>query len=308
VPCTIYSVTEFEPPVVLTNVTKKFGPTTAVRSVSWAPQRGQVTALVGLNGAGKSTLMRVMTGLVKPTEGTISVALGTGRRRLSAMIEAPALFSGLTTRRNLDIHRVLTGSSAGDVAMAAGMAQIDDVMGRRTGSLSQGYRQRVAIAVAMLGDPDALLLDEPTNALDPEAIVHLRLLIRRVADRGTAVVVSSHQLRELEGTADALTLLHEGQVLYDGRFAQFIGPASLRIRARDDDGTRKLADLLRASRVPAEQTSEGIRAVPDLHQADDVAARVFTIAADAGIDLVELSHIAPTLEEAFHTAIAGARS
>ncbi|TVT61146.1 ABC transporter ATP-binding protein [Amycolatopsis rhizosphaerae] len=295
-----------ETPVVLTAVTKKFGSTTAVRAVSWAPRRGRVTALVGLNGAGKSTLMRVMTGLVKPTEGSVSVVRG--RRPLSAMIEAPALYKGLTVRRNLQIHRVLTGASRADAAEVTELTQIGDMLGRRVGALSQGYRQRLAIALALLGDPAVLLLDEPTNALDPEAIVHLRALIRGVAARNTAVVVSSHQLRELEGTADALTVLHDGQVLYDGPFTSFVGSPSLRVRALDPEGTRKLAELLPADGVRTDLRGEALHAVPDGQPVDDLARRVFAAAAEAGIDLVEVSHISPTLEEAFHTAISGARA
>ncbi|HEY4458910.1 MAG TPA: ABC transporter ATP-binding protein [Pseudonocardiaceae bacterium] len=298
---------ENDTPVVLDNVTKKFGATTAVRSVTWTPRRGQVTALVGLNGAGKSTLMRIMTGLIAPTEGSVSVAKRKDGRALSAMIEAPALFNGLTVRRNLNIHRVLTGADAPDVASVAKLAQVDEVLGRRAGALSQGYRQRVAIAQALLHAPDVLLLDEPTNALDPEAIVQLRSLIRTVADRGAAVIVSSHQLRELEGTADALVLLHDGQVRYDGPFASFVGPPTLRIRAAGPQDNTRLADVLRAEQIDARLGADGLRAEAG-SAADDTAQRIFTAAVKADIELVELTHLAPTLEEAFHTAIAGARS
>jgi ABC-type multidrug transport system ATPase subunit len=297
---------ENDTPVVLDNVTKRFGAATAVQSVSWAPRRGQVTALVGLNGAGKSTLMRIITGLIRPTEGSVAVTARKDARSLSAMIEAPALFNGLTVRRNLDIHRVLTGSDAADVAAVAELARVDQVLKRRAGALSQGYRQRVAIAQALLRSPAVLLLDEPTNALDPEAIVHLRGLIRTVAERGVAVVVSSHQLRELEGTADSLLLLHDGRVRYDGPFASFVGPPTLRIRATGDNNAR-LAELLRAQRIDIHVGSDELRAATET-AADDTAQRIFTTAVNADIELVELAHLAPTLEEAFHTAIAGARS
>jgi ABC-2 type transport system ATP-binding protein len=297
-----------ETSVVLANVTKKFGSVTAVRSVCWSPRRGQVTALVGLNGAGKSTLMRVMAGLIKPSEGSVTVAAEDERRPLSAMIEAPALFTGLTVRRNLGIHRILTGADRAEIESVAALAQVERVMPRRIRALSQGYRQRVAIAVALLRSPAVLLLDEPTNALDPEATAHLRVLIRRVADNGTAVIVSTHMLRELEGVADALIVLHDGQVLYDGPFASFVGPPRLRIRARDAEATDRLAARLQAEGILIEQVPDGIRATADEQHADRTAQRVFTTAARAGIDLVELGHITPTLEEAFHAAISGARS
>ncbi|GLY92554.1 ATP-binding cassette domain-containing protein [Actinoallomurus iriomotensis] len=297
-----------ESPVAVTGVTKKFRSATAVRSVSWSPQRGEVTALVGLNGAGKSTLMRVMTGLIKPTQGSVTVPAGQGRRPLSAMIEAPALFTGLTVRHNLRIHRILTGAYPDDVESVAALTRIEQVMSRRVRALSQGYRQRVAIAVALLGSPAVLLLDEPTNALDPEATADLRLMIRRIADRGTAVIVSTHMLRELEGVADTLAVLHDGQVLYDGPFTSFVGPPSLRVRAQDAEATARLTALLRDEGIPARQVTDGVRVPADGRDADRTARRIFTTAAASGIGLVELGHITPTLEEAFHAAISGARS
>ena len=299
---------ENDTPVVLDNVTKRFGSTAAVQSVSWTPRRGQVTALVGLNGAGKSTLMRIITGLIRPTEGSVTVTPGrNGGRALSAMIEGPALFNGLTVRRNLEMHRLLTGADAADVARVVELAQFGDVLERRAGTLSQGYRQRVAMAQALLHSPDMLLLDEPTNALDPEAIAHLRTMIRTVADSGTAVVVSSHQLRELEGTADALALLHGGCILYDGPFDSFVGPPTLRVRVAGADDIVRLAELLREKQIDAVQTEDGIRATAGT-VADAVAQQIFSTAVKADIELIELSHLAPTLEEAFHVAIAGARS
>ncbi|WP_285625751.1 ABC transporter ATP-binding protein [Actinoallomurus iriomotensis] len=295
-------------PVVVTDVTKKFGSANAVRSVSWAPRRGEVTALVGLNGAGKSTLMRIMTGLIKPMGGAVTVPAEQGRRSLSAMIEAPALFTGLTVRHNLRIHRILTGAHPDDVQSVATLTRIDQVMSRRVRALSQGYRQRVAIAVALLGSPAVLLLDEPTNALDPEATAHLRVMVRRIADRGTAVIVSTHMLRELEGVADTLTVMHEGQVLYDGPFASFVGPPSLRVRAQDAEAMARLTARLQDEGIAARQATDGVRVPADGRHPDRAAQRVFTTAVDAGIELVELGHITPTLEEAFHAAISGARS
>ena len=294
-------------PVVLEGVTKKFRKTTAVESLDWAPKRGQVTALVGLNGAGKSTAMRVMTGLIAPTEGWVTVDASPDRRTLSAMIEAPALFGGMSARRNLEIHRILTQAPAAQIDELAELVEIQDVMRKRVSTLSMGYRQRVAIAVALLGNPAVLLLDEPTNGLDPDAIRQLRRLIREVADRNTAVVVSTHQLRELEGTADALTLIHEGKIRYDGPFADFVGSPSLRVRALDDESTRSLAGLLKREHegVHVEQLEDRLRIASD-GSIDLLAAQIFDAAAGAGIKLVELGHVAPTLEEAFHAATSGA--
>jgi ABC-2 type transport system ATP-binding protein len=221
------------------------------------------------------------------------------------MIETPGLFAGMSVRRNLDIHRALTEADVAEIDEIAELVQIQEVMRKRVGTLSQGYRQRVAIGVALLGSPAVLLLDEPTNALDPDAILQLRRLIRRVAERNTAVVVSTHQLRELEGTADALTLIHKGQIRYDGPFADFVGRPSLRVRALDDAATSGLADMVKARGIRVEQSASGLRIATD-GSADLLAAQIFDVAAAAGIKLVELGHVAPTLEEAFHAATAGA--
>ncbi|MCC9309532.1 ABC transporter ATP-binding protein [Kitasatospora sp. RB6PN24] len=295
-------------PVVLSDLSKSFGSTRAVSSVTWSPKPGRVTALVGLNGAGKSTLMRLVTGLMRPGQGAVRIATGSDRRPLSAMIEAPALHTALTVRRNLRVHALLTGATAAETAEAAELAQVTHVLDRRVGTLSQGYRQRTAMALALLRRPEVLLLDEPTNALDPQAIAVLRTMIREVADQGCAVVVSTHQLRELDGVADDLTLLHSGQVLYDGPFDAFVGPAGLRIRAADQAATTRLAALMRADGLAAEQAPDGIRTPPNGRGADATAQHVFATAARAGIELVELSHLTPTLEEAFHSVISGARS
>lgn len=297
-----------EQPLTLVDVSKRFRSVTALRSVSWSPRRGQVTALVGMNGAGKSTLMRVMAGLIRPTDGSVTRTGSSEGRPLSAMIEAPALFKGLSVRRNLGIHRVLTGAGRSTVEQVGDLAQVRHVFPRRVAALSQGYRQRVAVAVALMGSPAMLLLDEPTNALDPEAITHVRALIRRVADSGIAVVVSTHMLRELEGVADALTVLHEGRIVYDGTFADFVGTPHLRVRVEESAAAHRLAGLLAAADISVEEQADGLRVPPGGQAIDDRARQVFGIAADAGIGLVELGHLAPTLEEAFHTAIAGVRS
>jgi ABC-2 type transport system ATP-binding protein len=252
--------------------------------------------------------MRLITGLMAPGRGTVQVATDPDRRPLSAMIEAPALHTALTVRRNLRIHALLTGATAAETTAAAELAQVTQVLDRRVGTLSQGYRQRTAMALALLRRPAVLLLDEPTNALDPEAIAVLRTMIRQVADQGCAVLVSTHQLRELEGVADDLTVLHEGRVIYDGPFDSFVGPAGLRIRATDPAATTRLAALLREDGMTAEQLPDGIRTTANGDPADATAQRVFAAASRAGIDLVELSHLTPTLEEAFHSAISGARS
>lgn len=298
--------------VGLERATKRFRAVTAVDEVSWAPTPGQVTALVGLNGAGKSTLMRLATGLVKPSSGAVRHSSGRSRRdrggrSWSALIEAPALHDGLSVRRNLAVHAALTRATRRQVDSVIDEADIRTVLAKRAGVLSQGYRQRVALAIALLANPQVVFLDEPTNALDPESILDLRRLIRSLADRGASVVVSSHLLRELDGVADLLLVMGAGRIVYDGSFASFVGPGSIRIRPVEPAHLIRLAALIGQLGHDAQLHDGAVSVTLDISGApgpDLVAADIAVAAAAEEILLLELAHLRPSLEERFHATIA----
>lgn len=294
--------------VVLEGASKRFRGVTAVDQVSWAPTPGQVTALVGLNGAGKSTLMRLAAGLVSPSSGTVrrSSDHAGGGRAWSALIEAPALHDALSVRRNLAVHAALTQASPDQVERVVADARIQTVMSKRAGALSQGYRQRVALAIALLANPQVVFLDEPTNALDPESIVDLRRLIRSVADRGASVVVSSHLLRELDGVADRLLVMGAGRIVFDGSFAAFVGPGSIRVRPLEPTHLLRLGTLIgqlghqTGVHDGAQSVQLDVSGVPG---PDLVASDIARAAATEDILLLELAHLRPSLEERFHATI-----
>lgn len=294
--------------LVIEQASKRFRGVTAVDQVSWVPVPGQVTALVGLNAAGKSTLMRLAAGLVRPSSGRVQHARdkpGCGRS-WSAMIEAPALHDALSVRRNLVVHATLTRASREQVEIVIDEARIRTVLTRRAGALSQGYRQRVALAIALLAAPCLLFLDEPTNALDPESILDLRRLIRSLADRGACVVVSSHLLRELEGVADRLLVMSAGRIVYDGTFTTFLGPGSIRVRPVDPANLARLGTVIRQLGHVAhlDDTAASVALAPEAPEPDRAAADIAHAAAAEDILLVELAHVRPSLEERFHATIA----
>ncbi len=203
----------------------------AVDGVGFHARRGQVLGLLGPNGAGKTTTLRALMGLLRPTSGQVLVfgePVTPGAHvlsRVGSFVEGPGLLPHLTGRGNLTSYWAATGrpeQEAGfeEVLAIAGLGSAVD---RRTRTYSQGMRQRLAIAQAMLGTPDLLVLDEPTNGLDPPQIAAMREVVRRYAATGRTVVVSSHLLAEVEQTCDHVVVMARGRVVADAGTADLVG-------------------------------------------------------------------------------------
>ncbi|GLW24882.1 alpha/beta fold hydrolase [Microbispora triticiradicis] len=211
-------------PLVVEGLTKSYpGGVKAVDGLSFRVGRGQVLGLLGPNGAGKTTTLRMLLGLVTPTAGTVRVF---GHRvtsgapvlsRIGAFVEGAGFLPHLSGAENLRLYWAATGRPAAEARLdeALDIAGLGDAVERRVRTYSQGMRQRLAIAQAMLGLPDLLVLDEPTNGLDPPQIHHLRGVLRRYAATGRTVVVSSHLLAEVEQTANRVVVIHRGRVIAD---------------------------------------------------------------------------------------------
>ena len=207
--------------IVVTGLRKRFGPTLALDGMSFTVEPGQVTGFVGPNGAGKSTTMRVILGLDAPDAGTALVG-GRAYRSLprpllvvGSLLDAGALQPGRTARNHLlwlAHSQGLTGARVDAVLEQAGLT---GVARRRAGGFSLGMRQRLGIAAAMLGDPPVLMLDEPFNGMDPEGIIWIRGFLRSLAAEGRAVLLSTHLMSELQGTADHVIVVGQGRVLAD---------------------------------------------------------------------------------------------
>jgi ABC-2 type transport system ATP-binding protein len=220
-----------DPPLVIQGLAKTYaGGFRAVKEVSFTVEKGVVLGLLGPNGAGKTTVLRMLMGLVRPSAGTISVfgePVGPGApvlARIGAFVEGPGFLPHLSGADNLRLYWAATGRPTADahVDEALEIAELGGAIDRRVGTYSQGMRQRLAIAQAMLGLPDLLVLDEPTNGLDPPQISTMRDVLRRYAARGRTVVVSSHLLAEVEQTCTHVVVMHRGEVVADGTVEEII--------------------------------------------------------------------------------------
>jgi len=220
-----------EPVVVIENLTKRFGEVTAVDQLSFTVERGQVYGLLGPNGAGKTTALRMLTGLERPSAGTThlfgtEVAPGCKELfRVGAMIEEAAFVPQLSGMTNLKLWWEAGGSRLrdADVDGALEVAGLGDAVHRKVKTYSQGMKQRLGFARALLSRPELLILDEPTNGLDPGEIREIRGLISRLTDHGATVLLSSHHLSEVEQTCTHVVVMNQGRLVADGTVSELIG-------------------------------------------------------------------------------------
>jgi ABC-2 type transport system ATP-binding protein len=209
--------------IEVSGLTKRFRDRTAVLDLSFTIGKGEVVGLLGPNGAGKTTTLRLVTGYLPPTSGTVRVAGHdvfeepfAARRRIGYLPEVPPLYDAMTVRGQLRFAAELKGVERrllpGEVDRVASLAGVDGVLDRLTSNLSKGFRQRVGIAQALLGDPDVLVLDEPTVGLDPIQIREMRDLVRSLGGRHT-VLLSSHLLPEVAMTCTKVLVLNGGRLV-----------------------------------------------------------------------------------------------
>jgi ABC-2 type transport system ATP-binding protein len=279
---------------------KRFGSVTALDGLSFTVTPGRVTGFVGPNGAGKSTTMRIVLGLDTADEGSALIgglpyrALRTPLRKVGALLDAGAVHPGRRGRDHLlwlaRSHR-LPVRRVEEVLDQVGLVE---AARRRVGGYSLGMRQRLGIAVALLGDPPVLLLDEPVNGLDPEGIRWIRGFLRSLAAEGRAVLVSSHLMGELEDTADHLVVIGRGRVIADTGVRELIAAASGdRVEVRTGDRTRAMTVLADAGARVA-TTGRDTLTVSRL-----AAERVVALLGDAGVAFSEVAAHRATLEEAY---------
>jgi ABC-2 type transport system ATP-binding protein len=215
------------------NLTKSYGPARAVDGLSFDVLPGRVTGFLGPNGAGKSTTMRMIMGLDRPSAGTVTVGgrpLGSIRRPLfevGAVLEARAVHGGRSAYNHLLCLAQSNGIARRRVDEVLELVGLDGVARRRTKGFSLGMAQRLGLAAALLGDPPVLLCDEPINGLDPEGILWIRTLLRRLAAQGRTVLVSSHLMSEMALTADHLIVIGQGRLIADAAIADIIAGSSV---------------------------------------------------------------------------------
>ena len=201
------------------HLTKRYGHRAVVENLSMTIYKGDIYGFIGKNGAGKTTLIRMVTGLAAPSDGSIQLfgsgSLLEGRRRIGTVIEAPAFYPGMTARENIVAFSKLQGlhdfSHTEDLLELVGLSHTGK---KKCRNFSLGMKQRLAIAIALIGDPELLILDEPTNGLDPEGMKEVRDLILKLnQEKGITVLVSSHILGELSKFATRYGIIHHGKLI-----------------------------------------------------------------------------------------------
>ena len=289
-PPTAFPAVAAAPPLVIRGLTKDYrAGFRAVDDLSFTVQRGRVLGLLGPNGAGKTTALRMITGLLRPDAGEIEIfgeRVVPGSRvltRVGCFIEGPGFLSHLSGRRNLELYWAASGRPRLEARFdeALEIADLGAAVERRVGGYSQGMRQRLAIAQAMLGMPELLILDEPANGLDPPQIFALRGVLRRYAETGRTVIVSSHLLGEVEQTCSDVVVMARGRLLAAGPVAELAGDTNeLTIEVTDVEGAlRAVGSLPGAAAVTLSPRS--IRVLPGDNPPESVAAAI--IAAEVGI-------------------------
>ena len=287
--------------IEVANVTKRYGEKVAVQDLSFTVRPGIVTGFLGPNGAGKSTTMRVILGLDAPDTGT---AIVNGRayrdfpaplREVGAMLEARAIHTGRSAYNHLLAMAQTHGIGRARVDEVLEIVGLTDVARRRAGGFSLGMGQRLGIASALLGDPATLILDEPANGLDPEGILWIRNLLKRLASEGRTVFLSSHLMAEIAQTAEQLIIIGRGKLIADTSVADILSEASRdsAVRVRSPQAA-ELARVLTADGGQVERP-----AADQLEVSGMTSAQVGTIAARHGFVLHELVAAQASLEDAF---------
>ena len=283
---------------------KQYGPHTAVDHVELHVPQGCVYGFIGPNGAGKSTTMKMLLGLIHPTAGRVRL-LGqelTEKSRLpllrqtGSLIESPAGYLHLTAQENLEIVADLKGVPHKDIGRVLDSVHLTQDRNRRVGQYSLGMKQRLGIAMALLGSPKLLILDEPTNGLDPAGIQEMRALIRNMpAATGATVLISSHLLGEMEQMVEQVGIIDHGHILFEGPLTELQRHSRGNVTLRLLDPA-KAAPILRANGLTAHSDS-CVVTLPPLQ--DALLADLVQKLAACGAGVVELTPRTKTLEEIF---------
>ena len=292
------------PPVAARGLVKRYGAIVAVDGIDLTVEHGDVFGFLGPNGAGKTTTLRMLLGLIRPTEGSAKLfgrdPLRLGARALdgvSGFVEGPRFYPYLSGRRNLRLLADFDGGLARSrIEEVLEIVELRDRAGDRVGGYSHGMRQRLGIAAALLRDPKLLLLDEPTTGLDPAGMRDMRDLVRRLAGEGITVLLSSHLLAEVEELCNRVAIIRSGSIVYEGPLEDLLATASngFVLRATDMEAAR-IACL-------AQTGIDGVELLDgELHfQADADAVAALSVALGrTGIGVTALVPQTASLEELF---------
>jgi ABC-2 type transport system ATP-binding protein len=292
--------------VVVQGLTKSFGPVLAVQNLSFTVEPGTVTGFLGPNGAGKTTTLRMLLGLVTPTAGHATINgqpfhhLGNPGRVVGAVLEAQSFHPKRSARNHLKVYAAAIGVPDRRADEVLHIVGLTDAADRGAGGFSMGMRQRLALATALIGDPQVLVLDEPANGLDPEGIKWLRGFLQMFARGGRTVLVSSHLLAEIEQTVEQVVILSRGQAMYYGSLDDLRRSQQSRVVVTPSDPSKLVTALQEAGHTKIDYVSEGVIAVSDAdaHQVGDLALR-------AGVAIYGMHSQHADLEQIFFQLTSG---
>lgn len=287
------------------NLTKRYGPKTAVDGISFRVEPGQVTGFLGPNGAGKSTTMRMIMGLDRPTAGKVIVngkpyhQLHGPLHEVGALLDAKATHPGRSARNHLRALAATHAIPRKRVEEVIDMTGLRAVANKKVGGFSLGMGQRLGIAAALLGDPRTVIFDEPVNGLDPEGVKWVRTMVRHFADEGRTVFLSSHLMSEMAITADHLVVIGRGKIIATGPVQEVIDRATTASVLVRSPQAAQLMQRLTTGGAKVTSADDGALTVRGLD-----AAGIGEAAAQAGLVLHELTPQHASLEEAFMTLTA----
>jgi len=285
------------------DLSKKYGDRMALSHANFEVPMGSICGFVGPNGSGKTTTIRMLLGLITPTTGSGHV-LGESITepekylpQVGAMIEGPAFYPALTGFQNLNVLAKIGGFSTDAIAGLLDLVGLGDRGDSKYKTYSLGMKQRLGIAAALLPNPKLLVLDEPTNGLDPAGIHEIRTLLRKLADSGTTVFVSSHLLSEIEMISDHLVMLRLGKVIFSGKTSDLLAKQQPVIVAKPE----KVSDLSKLAQIAISAGHEVKILDNAVHVTgtSDFSAKLNKAAFEAGITLESLTPVKPSLEETF---------
>ena len=272
--------------IEVSHLTKRYGSAVAVNNISFSVSEGEIVGFLGPNGAGKSTTMNIITGCLEATDGTVTIDGADtdkqpeqARRCIGYLPEVPPLYPDMTVQEYLDfVYRLKKCTLDKDVHMASVLERsgLQEVTGRLIRNLSKGYRQRVGLAQALIGDPKVLILDEPTVGLDPKQIIEIRDVIRSLGQHHT-VILSSHILPEVQEVCDRVIVIHQGSIVADGTTSELA------------ERMTSSAQLEMVIEGEASRVLDVLRAVPDVSAAavaeEDGRKSIYRIVAEPDTDI-----------------------
>ncbi len=297
------------------NLTKKYGANTAVRDLSFTIENGKIYGLLGPNGAGKSTTMNIITGCLAATSGTVLIDGHDifedpleAKKRIGYLPEQPPLYGEMTPSEYLSFVAEAKGvpfdKRRRQIKEVMKLTGIEDVSGRLIMNLSKGYKQRVGIAQALIGEPDTIILDEPTVGLDPQQIIEMRQLIRDLGQNQT-VIISSHILAEISAVCDHVLIISRGRLLTDSSLEELEAEAmkangiTLKVRAGEDK-VRKVLESVSIAEMSDMSYENGVTSVTvRAPEGKDIRDELFFAFADSRIPLLEMVEKESSLEDIF---------